>query len=102
MSAQRGLSIKTKLEMARGALKTAVNPDLAILYVNRLERVRLGQEKLWTIFPRGYRRTPSLYRVEFEGHDKLVTVTVGEVVFKEHVDKFPTDTLIAQVILLCG
>ncbi len=90
--------------MARGALGSAINPELAKLFIERLEKVRLGENELLRITNKNRK---AHLQVDFSGHSKYVKIILRDDQkrdneFKEHVDRFPSETLIAQIILLCG
>jgi len=101
----RDISLRTQLEMARGGLGRATNPEEADVYVTRQRIMQLGEEILRRLAGRGV----GAVFVHFDGgsivESREVCVDIlnnqGRITkLKEGWENFPSPTLRAQVLLL--
>lgn len=104
------LPLKTQLEMARGALGRAVDPDVAKKYIAELNLLMDGELELQKLCATGYSVHCSRARIEPSKPNEqrpgvIVSVTSQgnkPVVFAELWEGFPTNEIIAKVMLVAG
>lgn len=96
------IPLKTQLEMARGALGRTPTDIEAITFVRRLGRAANGERRIRDKLP------PLVYLSVYfpNSHDKetarvvIIDSQKRDTEFTEHVDEFPSDTLMAQIMLV--
>lgn len=108
---RRKLSLQTQMEMARGALGKAVDPDRAKKYMIELQQLMDGELELQKLCNTGCSVHCSRARIEPSkpGDDRpgvIVSVTSegnnAPMIFAERWEGFPSNELIAKVMLVAG
>lgn len=100
-------TLKTQLEMARGALGKDIDQDSAVKWFKRVAKLAEGEQELRLIAEKaGTGRSVSVRDRQKEG--VVLVVVYGKnrgdekMEFVEPFEGFPSDTLKAQLVLLCG